>query len=320
MLQPMDAHPRMTETITIAHLSDVHLSPLTGFTPRHWNAKRALGFVNWHRKRRHIHLRSVADRLIADMKAQAPDHIALTGDLINIGLPVEYEAAAKWLTTVGPPSGLSVVPGNHDIYTHLRSDPGVGRWNTYMASDEWGLSQGGSATGGFPYVRRVGPIAIVGLCSAVPTAPGIAIGRLGQSQLAEAKQLLERLGRAGLFRLVMIHHPPLPGQARASHNLIDASDMAEILAGAGAELVLHGHNHRPMAASVAFTGGIAHVIGVASASANRAHGEEPLARYNLITITGSPGKWRIGLRQRGLTGDGGGIGELENRTLDQRPG
>ena len=310
----------MTETITIAHISDVHLSPLTGFTPRHWNAKRALGFVNWHRKRRHIHLRSVADRLVADMKLQTCDHIALTGDLINIGLPAEYEAAARWLQRVGPPSGLSVVPGNHDIYTQLKSDPGVARWNAYMASDDWGLAQGGSAIGGFPYVRKVGHVAIVGLCSAVPTAPGIAIGRLGQTQLAQVKQLLDGLGHAGVFRLVMIHHPPLPGQARSNHDLTDASDMAAILASAGAELVLHGHNHRPMAASVVFNGGVSHVIGVASASADRAHGLEPRARYNLITITGTARNWQIHLRQRGLASDGDGIVELENRTLDHTAG
>ncbi len=313
----MGSNPFMNETITIAHLSDVHLSPLVGFTPRHWNAKRALGFVNWQRKRRHIHVRSVADRLIADLKAQAPDHIALTGDLINIGLPAEYEAAAHWLTTVGSPSGLSLVPGNHDIYTRLNGDPGVGRWNAYMASDEWGLSQGAAPIGGFPYVRRVGPIAIVGLCSAVPTAPGIAIGRLGRSQLAAAAHILEQVGRAGIFRLVMIHHPPLPGQARANHDLTDASDLASIFATAGAELVLHGHNHRPMAASIAFHRGLAHVIGVASASASRVQGMEPLARYNLITIAGASGRWRIDLRQRGFTSGNGRIVELENRILDR---
>ena len=305
----------MTDTITIAHLSDVHLSPVTGFTPRHWNAKRALGFVNWQHKRRFVHQRSIADQLVADIKAQAPGHIAVTGDLINLGLPAEYEAAARWLTTVGPPAGVSLVPGNHDIYTRLSHHPGVGCWSAFMASDDWGQSKGGSAASGFPYVRRIGSIAIIGLCSAVPTAPGIAIGRLGQTQMAAAVRILEQLGRERVFRLVLIHHPPLPGQARANHDLIDATGMAQILATAGAELVLHGHNHRPMAASVPFRGRLAHVIGVASASANRVQGVEPLARYNLLRIAGAPGNWRIDLRQRGLATEGGPIADLEQRTL-----
>ena len=189
-----------------------------------------------------------------------------------------------------------------------------------MASDQWGLSHGASAIGSFPYVRQVGPIAIVGLCSAVPTAPGMAIGRLGQSQLAATKQLLEQLGRADIFRLVMIHHPPLPGQARANHDLIDAPDMAGILATAGAELVLHGHNHRPMVASVEFQGGLAQVIGVGSASASRVQGIEPLARYNLIRISGNPGNWRIDLLQRGLENEDGAVVELGNRPLDRWSG
>ena len=304
----------MTATLTIAHLSDVHLSPIVGFTPRHWNAKRALGFINWQRKRRFVHQRAIADRLVADITQQRPDHTAVTGDLINIGLPAEYEAAAAWLASVGSPLNVSLVPGNHDIYTRLKHDRGIGRWSDYMASDAWGQSKG--ATADFPYVRRVGSIAIVGLCSAVPTAPGIAIGRMGKSQIAAAARILEQLRHEGLFRLVMIHHPPLPGQARAHHDLVDSTDLAQVFAMSGAELVLHGHNHRPMAASVAHQHGRAHVIGVASASAGRAQGHEPLARYNLIRISGAPGKWRIDQRQRGLASVDGPIIDLEQRTLD----
>ena len=157
----------MPDTFTIAHLSDVHLSPVRGFTPRHWNAKRSLGFVNWTTKRRHVHLREVADRIVSDIKRHAPDHIAVTGDLINLGLPAEYDAALHWLATIGTPADVSLVPGNHDIYTRLRSDPGVGRWQAYMTSDEWGRTVRGMPAAGFPYVRRVGPVAIIGLCSLV---------------------------------------------------------------------------------------------------------------------------------------------------------
>jgi 3',5'-cyclic AMP phosphodiesterase CpdA len=309
----------MPNAVTLAHLSDVHLSPLTGFGPRYWNAKRALGFVNWQRQRRFVHRREIADRIIADVQAQAPDHIAVTGDLVNIGLPAEYIGAARWLAGVGAPGRVSVVPGNHDIYSSLGRDPGVGRWQPHMASDAWGAPHAGDAAAAFPYVRRVGPIALIGLCSAVETPPGVATGRLGQAQLAATRRLLERLAGEPVFRLVMIHHPPLPDQTRPSHALTDAAELAGVLTAAGAELVLHGHTHLPTAIELPRAGTPAGrpvpVVGVASASAALRRGAEPLAQYNLLRITGGPGQWQIDLRRRGLTEPDGAIGEIERRTI-----
>ena len=128
----------MSETITLAHVSDVHLSPVAGLALRHLNVKRSLGYVNWRRHRQHTHHRDALDLIIADVKAHAPDHIAVTGDLINLGLPAEYETAAAWLHGVGTPQHVTVVPGNHDIYTSLRGDAGVSRWAPYMRADAWG--------------------------------------------------------------------------------------------------------------------------------------------------------------------------------------
>ena len=164
----------MPETITIAHLSDVHLPPVAGFWPRHWNVKRTLGWLNWQRKRRFIHSRAALDAIVADAKAQRPDHILVSGDLINIGLPAEYEAALEWLRTVGPPDRVSVVPGNHDIYVPMASDPGVARWMPYRAGE------GGDT--GFPYVRRIGCVGMsVWNCSSTPSSSAMAPPQCGQA-------------------------------------------------------------------------------------------------------------------------------------------
>ena len=87
----------MTETFTLAHFSDVHMSPIPGVAWQYWNAKRLFGYLNWQRSRRHVHSVAVADRLIADALALRSDHIAITGDLVNLGLPAEHEAALVWL-------------------------------------------------------------------------------------------------------------------------------------------------------------------------------------------------------------------------------
>src|SRR5215510_10570569 len=125
----------MADTLTIAHLTDVHLGPIAGFTPRYWNLKRALGYANWRRNRRLAYERDVLDRIVADLAAQAPDHIAVTGDLTNIGLPQEHINALAWLESLGSPERVTVVPGNHDTYSRIGRDPGARRWAAYMSSN-----------------------------------------------------------------------------------------------------------------------------------------------------------------------------------------
>jgi 3',5'-cyclic AMP phosphodiesterase CpdA len=243
----------MPATVTIAHLTDVHLGPIAGFGPRHWNVKRLLGYANWLRHRRQAYQRPVLDRIVADLAAQAPDHIAVTGDLVNIGLPQEHIAALAWLQSLGSPQHVTVIPGNHDIYSRLRGDPGTGRWSAYMAPCAQGAAHA-EPHRTFPFVRMLGRVAIVAVNSAVPTPPLLASGRLGEEQLAHLGRVLERLGQAEVFRLLLIHHPPLPGQAGRFRGLEDARALAAVLARHGAELVLHGHNHRNMLAWCACRG------------------------------------------------------------------
>jgi 3',5'-cyclic AMP phosphodiesterase CpdA len=307
----------MTKPITVAHLTDVHLGPIAGFTPRYWNLKRALGYANWLRSRRSAYERAVLDRIVADLAAQAPDHVAVTGDLTNIGLPQEHINALAWLESVGTPRRVSVIPGNHDIYSRLGVDPGSARWAAYMTSDAQGARHADHGEA-FPYVRMLGPVALIGINSAVPTPPLVASGRLGAGQLARIAAVLERLARADIFRLVLIHHPPLPGQARRHRELEDAAALEAVLARHGAELVIHGHNHHNMLAWCGTSaGGKVPVVGAPSAALGRPHKGEPLARYNLYRIAGPP--WTIELTGRGLKEEGGPIVELERRSLTAPP-
>ena len=119
----------MTDTITLAQLSDVHLAPLRGLALRHLNVKRGLGLSQLAPRppAGSPPRRPRSASVVADMLAHRPDHIAVTGDLINLGLPAEFEAARAWLQGLGAPDKVTVIPGNHDIYTHLGDDPGVER-------------------------------------------------------------------------------------------------------------------------------------------------------------------------------------------------
>jgi 3',5'-cyclic AMP phosphodiesterase CpdA len=306
----------MTDAVTIAHLTDLHLGPIEGFPLRYWNLKRGLGYLNWVRTRRHAHQRAVLDRIVADLLAQAPDHIAVGGDLCNIGLPQEYIGALAWLDTLGPPDRVSVVPGNHDIYCSVGRDPGVERWARYMESDDRGKSIAGGATG-FPFVRVVGRVALVGVNSAVPTPAAMAWGRVGAAQLQRLAAVLDRLAAAGMFRLVAIHHPPLPIQASAARGLKDAAGLEAVLRDHGAELVVHGHNHRNTLASMDCKSSACPVVGTPSASVARQHGREPLARYNLFHIDAASRS--IELVGRGLAEPSGSVVEIDRRSLGTRP-
>ncbi len=302
----------MTETFTLVHLSDVHLGPITGLHFRHWNAKRALGLANWHRGRRHLHLRSVADLIVADALAHHPDHIAVTGDLANLGLPGEFATALAWLEDLGDPERVSVVPGNHDIYSgRIGTASCLLTWAPFMRGTD-GADGGGPVH--FPYVRKLGPVALVGLNSAVPTPPFVAAGRLGKAQLAELGPILDRLGGEQLIRVVLIHHPPLPGQAPPRRALQDAVELTQVLERHGAELVLHGHNHRDMLAWRTSAGRGIPVVGVASASAAMMHKDEPSARYNLIRLRRADGVVHVDCETRGLDTTGA-IASLGRRDL-----
>ena len=101
---------------TLAHLSDPHLPPLPAARLRDLAGKRALGYLNWTRNRHKYHRRDVLDALVSDMQEQRPDHIAITGDLVNLALEAEFSPAQAWLESVGPPDQVTVIPGNHDAY------------------------------------------------------------------------------------------------------------------------------------------------------------------------------------------------------------
>lgn len=308
----------MRDATTLAHLSDVHLTPIRGFSPSLWNMKRTLGLINWHRGRKHVHRGDIVDLLVADMRLQAPDHVAVSGDLCNIGLPGEYHAALAWLQGLGGGEEVSVVPGNHDIYTHLPRHPGIELWRPYMTSDDFGTTLRGAGAGGrgFPYVRRVGCLALIGVNSAIETPPFVAAGKLGAPQLEALGLLLAALKGSGIARVVVIHHPPMASQAPPRRGLSDALELEAILERQGAELVLHGHNHRDTLVWLDTRDKAVPILGIASGSASRRHKGEPLARYNLVRVEPSPGGWTLDITGRGFAVSGGPVVELDRQRLE----
>lgn len=281
--------------VLLAHISDVHLGPLPRVTVRDLASKRLAGYLNWRRNRVRKHDDAVLAALLADMAAARPDHLAVTGDLVNLGLPAEYATARAWLAALGSPEHVTAIPGNHDAYVAGALDHAVHDWAPWMTGD-------GEAAQHFPFLRRRGPLALIGLSSAVATAPLMATGTLGQKQIAELERLLDTTKAEGLFRVVLIHHPVKEGGPwyRA---LTDADRFRAAIARHGAELVLHGHDHHTTLVTIPGPAGPVPVIGAAAASL-RARPERAGGSYNLFTIKGTAGDWHATMRERRIQADG----------------
>jgi 3',5'-cyclic AMP phosphodiesterase CpdA len=287
----------------LAHLSDVHLPPLPppGFSEL--MGKRMLGYLNWTRNRHTIHRRDVLDAIITDVLAQRPDHIAVTGDIVNLALAAEFAPARAWLESVGPPDRLSLVPGNHDAYVQSA----VARFNATFAD----YMRGDDTAAGFPYLQRRGPLALIGVSTAVPTAPFMATGWLGQAQVAALDRVLSGLSGEYLFRVLLIHHP-----LRSKHRhkrLTDSDALQAVLKRHGVELILHGHDHIHSTMWFAGPAGRIPAIGVPSAS-SIAHGHKPAAAYNLFAVARDGDTWRCEQTVRGF-GDGTDIRDIAKTSV-----
>lgn len=292
---------------TLAHLSDVHIGPLPRAESwRDYWGKRALGKINWHRRRRFLHDPAIAMAMIADIKAHSPDHVALTGDLINIALRQEFVEAALWLKAFGPSDWITLVPGNHDAYRPFPWAEGAGLWADYMTGDiKLPAAPGNVATEPvFPFVRQRRNIALIGLSSAVPQSLFRAGGRLGADQLEKLGQVLHELRQRGFYRVILIHHPPVPGLTKRRRALDDDGSLKRLLEEHGADLVLYGHNHRHGRMTLETRLGPAHIMGVPSAT-SPAHGVYDAAAWYLYKIRRLDGAWTANVTVRSWDGQKG---------------
>lgn len=278
-----------------AQISDPHLSSLEGAQARDLFNKRALGYLSWRRRRRFEHRREVLDALQRDLRQFELDQLLVTGDLTHIGLPDEFEQAATWLRQLGEPTNIALVPGNHDACVAAPWRDTFALWRDYMASDTTPASTSGSEL--FPSLRVRGQLAFIGLSTGCPKPPLMATGTAGAQQLARLPALLRDCATRGLFRVVHLHHSPLPGHEKWRKRLTDAQAVQDIIAEQGAELIVHGHGHRAHFNELQTRSGTAPVVAVPSASALGLHGAD-VASYNCYQVESSDGGWQLEILPR----------------------
>ncbi len=278
----------------LAHISDPHLSTLDEVSWTQLLNKRVLGYLSWYGNRRHIHRMDVLEDLLSDLATTKSNHLVISGDLTHIGTPQEFRQVAEWLARHGSPEQISVVPGNHDSY--VNEDPGrtLSLWSPFMLGDD---QDGKTSSELFPSFRQRGPVAIVGLSTAVPTAPFFATGKLGTAQISKMKELLERARQMGLFRIVVLHHGPLESSNKFRKRLIDAGEFREALSTVGAELILHGHGHHPVTEWLDVNGTEVPVVGAPSAS-QLSSSNYKRAGYNTYEVERNEQGWLLKISSR----------------------
>jgi 3',5'-cyclic AMP phosphodiesterase CpdA len=216
-------------TITLAHVSDLHLPFEPALSPLQRLSKRQLSSWAW-RRRRALHRTEILEALTADLRVQGADHIVVTGDIANFSLPEEFRRAAIWLDALAPADRLSLVPGNHDALVRVSDSEGLGRLVAWTRAER-----------GWPSVHRLHWLVLIGLNSARPTAPLLARGYIGRDQLSGLEKILATEREAGRTRVVLLHHPVADGAVGWRKALADRAELQDVLRREGAELVLHGH-------------------------------------------------------------------------------
>lgn len=280
----------------VGHLSDLHATPVRIRSPRELHGKRLLGWLSWQARRRRVHRPDVLEALIEDLHRVAPDQVVVTGDLTNLACEQEFVAARAWLDRIGAPATVSIVPGNHDAYAPISREASWDHWSEFLRSDPLP-----GADDAFPTLRIRGAAAFVGLCSAKPTAIGLATGALGEAQLERLERLLETLSDSKLCRILLIHHPPTQGAVSARRALTDAEALRAVLRRRGVDLVLHGHGHRTLIGALEGPSGLIPVVGARSSSdvGNRPDKRAQYHLYEIEPAIGGARRFSIRLRIRG---------------------
>jgi Icc protein len=227
-----------TGTTRIAHLSDAHmLDPRPSRTRSGWSMQTR--FLSLGRPLDAEERRRKLRRSLDTAQRVGAHHFVLSGDLTEVGTPGEYETLAEVLHDSGiPPERLTLVPGNHDLYS---------------SADGWRWAiEGPLAAFARTSARRPGDVVDVGGVSLLPIDVSFhqpvtrSAGFIGDEALVAIERRASDPALAGRPLVVVQHHPPFVRKTSAwqwMDGLINAGRMMALLEAFRHLCVLHGHLH-----------------------------------------------------------------------------
>lgn len=276
----------------VAHFSDLHVLALDGVDRARFLNKRFTGLVNLRLKREHKHRPGHVRAVAREVARAKVDHVVITGDLTNLALEQEFEAVRRLLEEelAIDAKDVTVVPGNHDLYTAgaMRARRFTRFFEPWLASDLPELAAE-IDLGRFPIVKLRGPLAIVGMSSAVPRPPLVASGELGDKQLEALERILAHDEVKRRTPILALHHPihnPPSKMKTWVEGLRDAPSLEEVVKGVKHGLLLHGHLHSRMQRAFPTRAGSLLAVGATSASLHH-EDEHRMAGFNLYEFDGA---------------------------------
>jgi Icc protein len=245
--------------LRLGHISDLHLSdrgryPRNGYAPRDCDR----------------HSNRLAQRVLEGMENARVDHLVVTGDLTLSSESAEFERAAKLLRRWAEAGKLTIVPGNHDVWT--AESVKTSRFLRMVGPDGRGMRK---PVPSYPFAALPAPeVAIIALDSTrYGDEPLDTSGWIGSAQLQACRELVRdhlKEGRAVL--LALHHHLMLPRERVPSDALVarmplsDADKLVRLVSDVRIAGVLHGHRHCAFRVDIPGAAGPTPVLCAGSAS------------------------------------------------------
>lgn len=211
----------------------------------------------------------VLSALRADLLAQAPDLVVMTGDITQRARSSQFLAARMFLDSLAPIPILAL-PGNHDlplfdVFTRF-TDP-YRRYLRYICptlSPMW----------------QAGPVGVVGVNST-----RVLRHKHGELSVDLVEQVAARLAALPhAFKVVALHHPLRTVEPSDRRNHVRGADAAVVAwIGAGADLFLGGHIHLPYCIGVSAGDRGAVLLQAGTAVSTRRRGGLPNS-YNVVRL------------------------------------
>jgi Icc protein len=173
----------------------------------------------------------------------------VTGDVTMSGETSELQSAAKLLAPWSTAGKLTVLPGNHDVWSRASAEQW--RFLKVLGPDGRGMKD---VRASFPHRVELSPeVVLVALDSARwGAAPEETPGQLGTEQIQAARGWLREAQEEGKAVVVALHHhvvlpaERVPSDVHLSRmRLADASELVRLASEFPIAAILHGHRHAP---------------------------------------------------------------------------
>lgn len=243
----------------LGHISDLHLSdrgryPRNGFAPRDCDR----------------HSNRLAQRVLDQMEHAGVDHLVVTGDLTLSSETAEFERAAKLLRRWADAGKLTIVPGNHDVWT--AESVKTSRFLRMIGPDGRGMRRPAAS---YPFAALPAPeVAIIALDSSrCGDEPFETPGQIGSAQLQACRELVRHHLKEGRAVLIALHHhlmlprERVPSDSLVAHMpLADADKLVRLVSDVRVAGILHGHRHCAFRVDIPGAAGPTPVLCAGSAS------------------------------------------------------